>query len=194
MKKKLLLSILTLGIISCKDDTSKVIDLSRLKPNEGFIDIPLSIVNVKDIDNYYEYDARATLNNDTIGIIVKLKKEIPQGFIDGKPVNLFVDEGIELISKGNESDNLLRFISKKYNLEERPLILKESQIFTCANLNQEIVDYNNGESRFKIFLESEDGEEYAELFINFNFSKGIISFNEKDQEYRESIINLMSKK
>ncbi len=193
MKNKLLLSILTLGIISCKENTSKIVDLTNLKSIEGFVDIPLSIVGTEEIDNYYIYNTSATFNNDTLGIIIKLKKEIPAGFINGEAVNLFVDEGIELSSKGNESDNLLRFISEKYNLGDKTIFIKDSQIFTCANLNQEKVNYKKGESRFKIFFEGDEDESYAELFINFNFSKGIISLNEKDQEYRESLVKLMSK-
>lgn len=191
MKKKLILSILTLGLLGCKDDNQKIIDLSNLKSTEAFIDVPLSIVETKELDDYFEYNTSATVNKDTVGIIIRLKKDIPAGFINGEPKNMFLNEGIQFISKGKESDNLLKFLSDKYELQNSNLALKDSQIFTCANLNQEKPNYKNGESRFKIFLEGE--EDYSELFVNFNFAEKIISLNEKDEEYREPLIKLMKK-
>lgn len=191
MKKKLLLSILTLGLLGCTNDTPKIIDLTNLESTDGFVDVPLSIVEIKELDNYFEYNASAILNKDTVGITVRLKKDIPAGFVNGEPKNLFLNEGIEFISKGTQSDNLLRFLSNEYGLQNDNITLKSSQIFTCANLNQEGPNYKSGESRFKIFLEGE--EDYSELFVNFNFSKGVISLNEKDEEYREPLIKLMKK-
>jgi len=191
MKKRLLLSILTLGLLGCKNDNSKIIDLTNLKSTEGFIDISLSIIESKESDKYIEYNTSATVNNDTIGIIVKLKKDIPAGFINGEPKNMFLKEGIEFISKGKESDNLLRFISEKYGFKNSNISIKDTQMFTCANLNQEKPNYKSGESRFKIFLEGE--EDYSELFVNFNFTKRIVYLNEKDEEYREPLIKLMKK-
>jgi len=184
-----LLSILTLVLLGCKNDTPKIIDLSNLKSTEGFIDLPLSIIESKELDEYFEYNASATVNNNAIGIILRLKKDIPAGFVNNEPKNIFLDEGIQIISKGKESDDLLKFLSNKYGLQNDNLLLKESQIFTCANLNQEKVNHKKGISRFKIFLE--EGEDYSELFVNFNFSKNIISLNEKDEEYREPLIKLM---
>ena len=143
------------------------------------------------MENYIEYDARALAKNDTIGLIIRLKKGIPAGFVNGEPKNMFLSEGIEFRSKGTESDNLLSFLAKNYGLKETNTVLKDTLLFTCANLNQSETNYKTGESRFKIFLEGE--EDYAELFVNFNFSKGIISLNEKDGAYRESLVKLMRK-
>ncbi len=191
MKKGLLLSILTFGILGCKNDTPKIIDLTNLKSTEGFIDVPLSIIESKESGEYIEYNTSTTLNDNTVGIIVKLKKNIPAGFVNGEPKNMFIKDGIKFISKGKESDRLLSFLSNKYELKNNNLSIKDSQIFTCANLNQEKTNYKSGTSKFKIFLESE--EDYAELFVNFNFSKKIIYLNEKDEEYRNPLIKLMKK-
>lgn len=191
MKKGLLLSILTLGIFGCKKDKLKVIDLTNLKSTEGFIDVPLSIIETKEFDEYFEYNTSAIVEQKTVGIIVKLRKNIPAGFINGEPKNMFLKDGIEFISKGIESDKLLSFLSDKYGFTNNSISLKESQIFTCANLNQGKPNYKNGESRFKIFLEGD--EDYSELFVNFNFTKKMIFLNEKDKEYREALIKLMKK-
>ncbi len=188
------ISILILGImfLSCSNSNNNkasIINLNKLKPNEGWIDIPLSVIQENSLDNYYVYTAKGLYNNDTLGITIKLKKNIPVGFVNGEPKNMFLENGIEFISNGIESDKLLQFISSKYGLSETNLKLKNKQVFTCANLNQSKPNYKNGESKFKIFLENE--KENAELYVNFNFSKKIISFNEKDTEYRKPLIHLL---
>ncbi len=191
MKNIFLVALFTLIVVGCKNEDSKIIDLTNFKPTEGFVDIPLSIIETKEVDGYFEYNVGATVDKDTIGIRIKLKKNIAAGFVNGSPANVFLNDGIEFISKGNESDGLLQYMADKYEVQNNAISLKNSQIFTCANLNQEKTDYSNGESGFKIFLE--EGKDYAELFVNFNFREGIISLNEKDNDYREPLIKLLGK-
>ncbi|MUU78365.1 hypothetical protein [Winogradskyella endarachnes] len=191
MRKRLLLSILTLGLLGCENENKPIIDLTNLEIVDGYVDVPLTIIESKELDSYYEYNSGAIVNKDTIGLIVRLKKDIPAGFVNGVPKNMFIGEGIQFVSKGKVSDNLLEFLSEKYGLQNDNLKLMDSQTFTCANLNQEKTNYKSGESRFKIFLEGE--EDYSELFVNFNFAKGIVSLNEKDEEYRAPLIKLLKK-
>ncbi|SNR13862.1 hypothetical protein [Tenacibaculum jejuense] len=189
--KKLLLSVLTLGLVSCKKENLKVVNITNFQSTEGFVDVPLSIVNREELDSYFEYTARAILNKEKVGVTIRLKKDIPPGFVNGEPKNMFLKEGIQFISRGKESDVLLQFLSDKYDLKNTDLVLKDTQTFTCANLNQDSPNYVNNKSRFKIFLEGE--QDYAELFVNFDFEKNRIYLNEKDHEYREPLIKLLKK-
>ncbi len=192
IKKTITLLIIGIIFLSCSNsDNNKVniVNLDNLKSNEGWFDIPLSITNEKRTDDYYVYSVKGVSNKDTLGLTIKLKTNIPAGFVNGKPKNMFLEKGIEFISNGNESNKLLQFISSKYGLSETNLKLKNKQVFTCANLNQSKPNYKNGVSKFKIFLEKDD--KYAELFVNFDFKKRIIYFNEKDTEYRKPLINLL---
>ena len=191
MKRKILISILTLVLISCETDSPMIIDLTNLELNDGFLDVPLSVVEQTEFDTHIEYHARATNESDTLGLLVKLKKDIPAGFVDGEPKNMFVKNGIEFISTGAESNRLLGFLAGKYGLNDSDLALMDSQVFICANLNDNKPNYRTGGSRFKIFLEGD--EDYAELFVNFDFSQRIIHLNEKDPEYREPLIKLLKK-
>ncbi|WP_299675758.1 hypothetical protein [uncultured Tenacibaculum sp.] len=185
--KNLLLSILTLG----QKSSQKIIDITNLQSTEGFIDIPLSITDRQEANTYFEYTVSAILNKEKIGITIRLKKDIPPGFVNGEPKNMFLKEGIQFVSKGKESDALLQFLSDKYELNNTNLVLKDTQTFTCANLNQEPPNYHDNKSRFKIFLENE--EDHAELFVNFDFAKNRVYFNEKDFDYREPLIKLLKK-
>ncbi|WBU90460.1 hypothetical protein [Cellulophaga omnivescoria] len=193
MKKTLTITaLILLTIVGCKtEQEQKVSNLSNLYAVDGFIDFPFTITNTKEDKGYYQYTIKATVDNDTIGMLVSLKKDIKAGFVNGEPKNMFVDNGIKFTSIGEQSNRLLSFMRKKYNLPAKDNTLKQEQIFTCANLNQNAVDYKNGSSRFKIFLE--DDEENAELFVNFNFAQKTINLNEKDNLYRPQLVRLLSK-
>lgn len=171
--------------------SSKVIDLSDLKFEDYFIDIPLTISSVKENEDHFTYLAVGSLKNEQLSITIKLKKNIGAGFKNGEPVNVFIKDGISFKSNGNESDKLLKLIAKHYEINEENLILKDEQVFTCANLNQSIVNYQKGIAKFKVFLESES--EYAELYVNFDFKNKVIWLNEKDEGYRIPLINLLKK-
>lgn len=192
MKKTLTITaLILLTIVGCKtEQEQKVSNLSNLYAVDGFIDFPFTITNTKEDKGYYQYTIKATVDNDTIGMLVSLKKDIKAGFVNGEPKNMFVDNGIKFTSIGEQSNRLLHFMRNKYNLPAKDNTLKQEQIFTCANLNQNAVDYKNGSSRFKIFLE--DDEENAELFVNFNFAQKTINLNEKDNLYRPQLVRLLS--
>jgi len=95
-------------------------------------------------------------------------------------------------SMGQSSDRLLNFMAIAYKSNLKNMVMKEKQVFTCANLNTEDLDYEKGKGKFKIFLESEDGSEAAELFVNFNFKSNEIWLSEKDMDYREPLLKLLS--
>ena len=176
------------SLFGCNGDnsSSNIHSLDNFAKTDGFVDIPLSITSTKDIGTHYEYYAKSTLYGDTLGVGVKLKKNIPEGLHNGEPTNMFLDKGIELFSIGSESDNLLSFISEQYGNPKKALTFKSTGLVTCANLNESPVNYSNGAYRFKIFLESEQTD--AELFVNFDFSNNMIFLNEKDEGYRDGLI------
>jgi len=52
------------------------------------------------------------------------------------------------------------------------------------------LNYKSGNPGFKIFLEDEN--DYAEVYVNFDFKKSTISLSEKDPEYRSALIKLLA--
>ena len=77
-----------------------------------------------------------------------------------------------------------------YGLPKKDLKLKKEQYFTVANLNENDVNYRKGKAKFKLFLENEN--ENAAVFLNFDFRKNRVYFNEKDIEYRGSLVRLLA--
>ncbi|MBK9256859.1 MAG: hypothetical protein IPM42_15360 [Saprospiraceae bacterium] len=172
-----------------KAPTIKIVNIDNLSENEGFIDIPFTIVQQNVENGYLKNKIQAISENDTLELLISLKEGIPPGFVNGVPQNMFVNEGIIFESTGERSNLLFKKLSKKYGVQADNLKIKDKQIFTCANLNQEPINYKSGTPKFKIFMEDE--MENAELFVNFDFKNATISFSEKDPEYRVALINLM---
>ncbi len=200
--------ILSLSLLGCKNQNSKpsnesgstlnnqpkvsvatesLVQLDNVLSNEGFINLPLNIVEQRHQDGYVLYTIQAMSKNDLLELIVGLKEGVPAG--DGAPENKFLVDGIIFESTGPKSDQLLTTLAQKYQLNSGKLIMKDRQVFTCTNLNKTPVDYQSGTPKFKIFLKNR--RETAELYINFDFKNSIISLNEKDPQYRTALINLL---
>jgi hypothetical protein len=69
---------------------------------------------------------------------------------------------------------------------------KDLMTVTCANLNDQEINYTSGQYKFKIFMETV--EDVPELYINFDFTNNLIELAEKDVEYREGVLSYMEEK
>ena len=194
---KIIISLLIISLIflACNASNSSksraIVDIDNIEENEGFLDIPMTIVKQSNQNGYLQNTVRALSKSDTLELMISLKEEIPPGFVNGVPKNLFVQDGIIFESTGTKSNNFLNLLAMKYGLNQSNLQIKNKQIFTCANLTQNPINYKTGSPKFKIFLEDE--ADNAELFVNFYFKNATISLSEKDPDYRSSLINLMKK-
>jgi len=168
-----------------------LVQIDQLLSNEGFINIPLNIVEQHNKDGYLINRVMAMSKNDTLELIVSLKEGLPIGLGDGAPENRFIGDGIIFESTGLKSDQLLTALAQKYEINSGRLTMKPRQAFICVNLNATAVDYQSGTPKFKIFLK--DQREVAELYVNFDFKNSIIFLNEKDPQYRNALINIMKK-
>jgi len=194
MMKKILFGLYVLiGLGSCSPTSTKIelTDISNMDTSD-FVDIPLKITQKTETDTSYVCIAKAIYKSDTLGIQVSLKKGIRAGIVGGNMDNVFLNGGIAIHSIGIESDQLVSAMATLYGIDSQENQMRNDNItFTCANLNQKNVDYSKGEYSFKIFMESED--DYAELYINFDFTNQLIYFNEKDMEYRKGVIDYLTK-
>jgi hypothetical protein len=189
------LSIL-IGFYSCSQQVkqNKLIDItSRIDKASGFVDLTLPIVNKNQTDSTYLYIAQGLYKSDTVGIEISLKKNLKAGIVNGEMKNVFVNNGITIKSIGIKSDKLLKSMTELYGVDSIGNQMRNDLIvLTCANLNQQDLDYSSGEYKFKVFMESED--DYAELFVDFDFSNNLILLNEKDLEYRKGVLKYLMKK
>lgn len=195
MKLASTLFLIVFLFISCNSPSAssskKIINLDKVADVDGFIDLPFTIVKQTSNNGFLTNTVQAVSKGDTVELLISLKEGVPSGFVDGVPKNMFLDEGIIFESTGFKSDKLLNVLASKYGMSENNMLIKDKQVFNCANLNQVPLDYKNGTCRFKIFLQDETQD--AELFVNFDFKNSTISLNEKDIDYRTPLINLMKK-
>ena len=194
MKKIKYLGLATLlAFISCNKSNELVDITSKIEKDTGFIDLVLSISEKKETDSTFVYSAIGLYNSVEVGIEISLKKGIKAGIVNGEMKNAFVNKGISIKSIGDKSNKFLNSISELYGIPKQNLIMKSGEIIlTCANLNDKDIDYENGQYKFKIFMETEN--DAPELFVNFDFNENQIQLNEKDTEYRNGIVDYLTKK
>ncbi len=173
---------------------NKLVDItSRIDKASGFVDLALTIVDKNQTDSTYLYIAQGLYKLDTVGIEISLKKNLKAGIVNGEMKNVFVNNGITIKSIGIISDRLLKSMTELYGVDSIGHQMRNDLIvLTCANLNQQDLNYSSGEYKFKVFMESED--DYAELFVDFDFSNNLILLSEKDVEYRKGVLKYLMKK
>lgn len=159
---------------------------------EGFGDIRLSIHMINLQPNYTVITALSATGDDMVGVRVLLPTTSPDetGF----------GHGLLLESVGQESDRLLTLLS---NLYDTPLIsparfatritaaFVDLDDFAMANFGQ--CDRQPHLRKLKIFLEGEEGE-MAEFYLNIHLEEGWMELHEKDEGYRESMLELLQEK
>ena len=195
MNKTLYRILILFGLYSCaqRSKVNSLIDItSKVDKSSGFIDLTLSIIDKKETDSAFVYFGEGLYKSDTVGIQVSLKKGLKAGIVNGEMKNVFVSNGITFHSIGPKSDRLLSSMAELYGIDSIDNKMRNDLfVFTCANLNQEDLDYNSGEYKFKVFMET--GEDNSELFIDFDFTNNLILLNEKDIEYRKGILKYLMK-
>jgi hypothetical protein len=88
---------------------------------------------------------------------------------------------------------LIEIISQLYNQPIVKEFSKERIYFTVFPLNQQKAKLVKGLYKFKLFYDDDNEKNmYSELYLNTNFQKNLIELNEKDEEYRENIVKILS--
>jgi hypothetical protein len=156
-------------------------------------DIRLSIVEQWENDTARLYKALSTDEGRKVGLLMSIPKakEGEKGF--GKD--------IVLSSIGVESDYLLRILAELYKQKvDTTLRFIPSISVSYVNL-QEFARAVAGEkggaytspNQYKLFLESEGEEEYAEIYLNINPQEHGLELREKDEEYRPALLQFLCK-
>jgi len=145
--------------------------------------IYLSLVETTETDSSHVYLAKALNGEDTIGLRIEIRNNIPPGIRpDGTPdeQNGFVRAGITFRSVGESSDNFVKALGDLYDrpTSERmtdamlaPMVFSSNK--TAVNLSEHRTYI------FKLFLDSHTAEE-AEVFCTLDTYKGLFEFRAKD--------------
>ncbi len=169
---------------------------SRLEESNGFIDLDFSLLRYKKDDNLIQtFIAKGCYGNALLGFKIELLSEWRETEIANIPS---YRSRLSLQSIGDESDRFVQTLAKLYQLElASPKMLPHIQ-FTAITLGGNPMKLGEGGVRIKIFFEPPDEtpdyeERYAEHFLNIDLQRNAVYFNEKDQAYREAILNALTK-
>jgi len=153
--------------------------------------ITLRLLDRTDQETTVSYAAKGLFNEDTVGLIVEVDKNIPAGIsFDGK-----VDEkagfktgSIKFIRSGEESDRFVAALGEIWNVNGvtrmktqpiQPLVFSSNR----AEVN---LDKSSTYS-FKLFFGA-DAPVPGEVFFTLDTYKKTVEFQEKDAVYRSQIV------
>ena len=168
---------------------------ANIDPEEGWNDIFLRIVYEQELENSFVYIGKGLYNGKTVGLKVEIKKGIVAGLLASGEINkaAFYENGIQFSSIGLESNELVKALSELYNFPTTKQFSNFAISSTIFSLNEVNVDLSKRNYyKFKLFFHENSEDLYSEMFCNINLTKGIIELHEKDEEYRENIIKVLS--
>ncbi len=150
-------------------------------------DLRLSFTGVRDLPKRRAFTIQSNYDNKNIGFTLYVPKK---GYAPGR-----------IESTGQASNNFLVILQQLYKQKpDTASIFIDSLSFDCISLGDIYNKDSLGGSQsviaadYKIFMESKDEKNYAELFLNVNEAAHWIELKEKDEEYRAAIIDFLSKK
>jgi hypothetical protein len=191
--------ILIMGILSSFLGFSQNENLIELtsKAEEGWKDLIFTITEKEKLKNgFWSLTCKAKYKNEVVGLKVNIKDGIPAGIVNNEMEKTsFTKKGVEILSIGKESNNLIKAISELYEQPKKLKFTSKKLSLTLFPLNQEKAVLENGEFKFKLFFDENNEQNlYSEIFLNPNLKNGTLELNEKDEEYRMNIVKLLSEK
>lgn len=212
MKKILFLSITGFSFLfaSCNSTTttseSETVEevasertLNKLKStNTEDKSLYLWIQNTEEIEGYYVYTAEAVHENDTVGVKIHLKNQIPAGINSDGSVNQeigFSKDFIYLESMGQSSDTFVKVLGELWNVKvENPQFSPNKVELLTFSSNKEDLNFDKAfTANFKVFF-NPDGAKPGELFLTIDTYYNRITWQEKSQELNQEIVNSLSSK
>lgn len=174
-------------------------DLPILTQNseEGFVDCIFRVDRLKSDNDYYYFNLLASHDEERVGFAVKLVKHVGPGFDEN--MDLIHDHvyrpGVSFRSLGAISDRLVNVLAQLYGLNQAGLRMAPEETFTAIALQQTDTDLETCGVKFKLFGKDQgefDQDRYYESFFNVDFPGGFVSWNEKDPDYRVTLIKGIS--
>jgi hypothetical protein len=164
---------------------------------EGFIDCVFQIQNLHYEPGCFTFHMTASFEGEPVGLDAQVVKEIKAGFDEN--MELIDDhvyrDGVKLSRSGPESDKLISAITRLYNLDIPSTRMVDAECYTAIALHQGEIDIESQPVKLKLFgrdRETDQEDDYNESFFNLDLKNGLVFWNEKDQEYRTSLVKSLS--
>jgi hypothetical protein len=181
---------------SVKFDSAGYPDLTQMS-EEGFVDLVFVIRKATfDKQGFCTITAEAKHKGQVVGFALKVRPGMKPGIVKNDiDKTAFYGEGVQLLRTGPESDQLLEVLSALYKMKAPARKFREVVPVTTIALQGNPSNLKTEYIKLKIFHDEKDEhEEYFELFLHINMPGNIIALNEKDQEYRPTVLKGLSAK
>ena len=172
----------------------KQIDVSE---EPDFVDLQLTISKYWQ-DEYKNHIClvKGLWHKDTVGFEIAFRPDLKLGIIDDKVDNTrFYREGFNIYSIGKISDNFIKALIGLYKIDTKPLKMVDKIKSTVFVLAGQPKNFKDDFVKTKIFFDDTNEKGfYSEWFINIDLKNKILEIKEKDSEYRENIIKILTTK
>lgn len=212
---KIFITILTVTYLSCNNpDNSKVnttADTKQIEMKDTFpikelfvdkgdeegwgADIRLSITEISKTDTSVTYFANSLYDKKNVGLKITIPTALPKS-------EKGLAQVLTLQSSGNISDNLVQILSKLYNekvdttlhfVASKKVVFIDLNEFAKAQFEQQSANKTTA-IEMKVFFETENPDDNAELYININETEHWVEIREKDEGYRKQVIKGLTTK
>ena len=158
-------------------------------------DIRLSLTEIISTDSMVTYKAISSYEGKKVGLEFTLP--IAKPATENSPTEI-----LQIKTCGENSDNLLRLLSKLYRLKvdtnahfisSVKLAFVDLNEFARSKFGKDAIPQTDSKE-MKLFFETEDPEDYAELYVNINDKEHWLELREKDEGYRRQVIKFLTAK
>ncbi len=186
------------SLFGCGQKSVKLEEItSRTDMEEGFQDVFLAIVNDSKTDSTHIYVVKGLYKNEEVGLQIEVESNMENGITPEGEVNSkggFVHNAVKISSIGEDSDRFVKALAELYEFPTTKTFTKQPVTAVAFSLNQRVADLEKpGYYKFKLFPDVDNEELYAEIFLNINTEEKIIELHEKDEEYRQPLIEIFTK-
>ncbi|HLJ88057.1 MAG TPA: hypothetical protein VKZ53_14640 [Candidatus Angelobacter sp.] len=159
---------------------------------EGFHDLVLYAQDCKRLpDGSQTIRGLGTFKGRKLGIAIVLGPAWKAGSVN-KDLPLITYQGnVAFRATGADSNALIQVLDELYGTKVNPKAMAKETQFTAISLEGDPRDLAKGLVKIKLFFESGERDDYAELFTNIDLADHRLEIREKDQEYRLPVVKAL---
>ena len=165
---------------------------------EGFVNLSFPVKSYKIDNDKILIEVTGIYDSSEVSLTLIYPQKLMGGFCK-KNGNLEMQKEAVKIGKIIVSDKngpkLAKIFGKEYKMNVPGETYRDELTFSVINLSLKENDLLKDETKTKIFYDDKnERNEYFEMFINFDIPKKCIYLNEKDMDYRENVLKVLSTK
>jgi len=159
----------------------------------GFVDFEFPVQKVEQLkDGTRSVVVQGNLDGQAIGFAVEFHPNWKAKRLDGSEQSVYWGTG-RFVSTGGDTDRFVAALARLYGLRSDRQA-KASVEAEVVGLADDPALMPTAPTRMKFFFQGDGSEaQYSEVFINTDLQRGVLQFNEKDQEYRTPLVGNLAK-